>query len=207
MAYSRAASLVILAGLAVVPRAVRHVHGLSTWSLPHLRLGRDRASRCAGGAPVFLPLGQALFFGMGAYIAGTALKASGDSYLLLLPAMLIACLVPAILAAHRRTAGLQQANRVRAIFFPDHPGAGDARFPACQLAGLAHTGGFNGMTGIPGLPGIDSYGNFYFVVIGVLALVSLGLFRLLKTPFSAFCWQQPRRTKSGCNFSVSTQAA
>src|SRR5690606_8689290 len=45
------------------------------------------------------------------------------------------------------------------------------------------TGGFNGMTGIPGLPGIDSYGGLYYVIVPVLALTTLALAHLLRSPF------------------------
>ena len=181
MVYSRAASLVILAGLALVPMlfGMFTAYQLGLY-LIYGMVGQGIAL-CWGRAG-FLPLGQALFFGLGAYIAGAALKASGDSYLLLLLALLIACLVPAILAA---IVGLLVFNR--------QIGSGPyfslitlaLAMLGFQLANSLDwlTGGFNGMTGIPGLPSIDSYGNFYFVVIGVLALVTLGLFRLLKTPF------------------------
>lgn len=181
MVYSRAASLIVLIGLVLVPTAFGTFTAYQLGLYLIYGIVGLGIALCWGRAG-FLPLGQALFFGLGAYIAGAALKNSGDSYLLLIPALFVACLVPAILAA---IVGLLVFNR--------QIGSGPyfslitlaLAMLGFQLANSLDwlTGGFNGMTGIPGLPGIDSYGNYYYVVIAVLALVSLGLYQLLKTPF------------------------
>ncbi|MEM6464401.1 MAG: ATP-binding cassette domain-containing protein [Pseudomonadota bacterium] len=181
MVYTRAASLVILAGLAAVPA----VFGMFTAYQLGLYLiygivGQGIAL-CWGRAG-FLPLGQALFFGIGAYIAGAFLKASDGAYIALIPAIATACIVPAILAA---IVGLLVFNR--------QIGSGPyfslitlaLAMLGFQLANSLDgiTGGFNGMTGIPAPAGIDSFGNYYFVVLGAVAVISLALYWLLRTPF------------------------
>ncbi|MEX3007507.1 ATP-binding cassette domain-containing protein [Hoeflea sp. TYP-13] len=180
MVYSRVASLFILAGLAIVPAlfGTFTAYQLGLYLLYGI-VGQGIA--LCWGRTGFLPLGQALFFGMGAYIAGAALKNFGGSYALLVPALAIACLVPAALAA---IVGLLVFNR--------QIGSGPyfslitlaLSMLGFQLANSLDwlTGGFNGMTGIPGLPGIDSFGGLYFVILAALTCVSLLLFRLLRTP-------------------------
>jgi branched-chain amino acid transport system permease protein len=181
MVYTRAASLLIPAALALVPALFGMFTAYQLGLYLIYGLVGQGIALCWGRAG-FLPLGQALFFGMGAYLAGAVLKSAGDSYLLLVPALILACLVPAALAA---LVGLLVFNR--------QIGSGPyfslitlaLAMLGFQLANSLDwlTGGFNGLTGIPGLPGIDSYGNYYFVVLGVLAAVSFALYRLLKTPF------------------------
>ena len=135
----------------------------------------------AWGKAGFLPLGQALFFGLGAYIAGWAMKTT-ESWLLLLPLLSLSLVVPAFVA------GL-----VGFLVFERRAGSGPyfslitlaLAMLGFQLANSLDwlTGGFNGMTGIPGLPGIDSYEHLYFVIVAVLALTSLLLLHLFRTPF------------------------
>ena len=134
------------------------------------------------GRAGFLPLGQALFFGIGAYLGGGAMKFAGESWLVLSPLLVGACLVPALLAW---AIGILVFNRQ----------VGNGPYFALitlalsmlglQLANSLEwlTGGFNGMTGIPGLPGIDSYGGLYYVIVPVLALTTLALAHLLRSPF------------------------
>ena len=130
------------------------------------------------GRTGFLPLGQALFFGIGAYVAGAVLRTDAG-WLLILPAFALACLLPALLAGF-----------VGALVFNRQIGSG----PYLSLITLALamlgfqlansldglTGGFNGMTGIAGLPGIDTYETLYFVIVGVFALVTLLLAHVLR---------------------------
>lgn len=133
------------------------------------------------GRAGFLPLGQALFFGIGAYLAGAALKAD-LGWPLLLAAFILACLVPALLAWI-----------IGALVFNRQTGSGPY-FSLITLAlamlgfQLANswewlTGGFNGMTGISGLPGIDTYETLYFVIIGAFACASIVLAHVLRSPF------------------------
>ncbi len=133
------------------------------------------------GRAGFLPLGQALFFGIGAYLAGAVLRTDAG-WLLIVPAIAVATLVPALLA------GL-----VGALVFNRQIGSGPyfslitlaLAMLGFQLANsmVGLTGGFNGMTGISGLPGIDTYETLYFVIIAVFCGVSLLLAHLLRAPF------------------------
>jgi len=133
------------------------------------------------GRAGFLPLGQALFFGIGAYLAGAALRAE-PGWPLLIAAFLLACLVPALLA-----------GIVGALVFNRQTGSGPyfslitlaLAMLGFQLANSMEwlTGGFNGMTGIAGLPGIDTYETLYFVIVGVFACATIGLAHVLRSPF------------------------
>ncbi|WP_350153963.1 branched-chain amino acid ABC transporter ATP-binding protein/permease [Marinovum algicola] len=133
------------------------------------------------GRAGFLPLGQALFFGIGAYLSGAALKAD-LGWALLIPAFAVACLVPALLA------GL-----IGALVFNRQTGSGPyfslitlaLSMLGFQLANSLSgiTGGFNGMTAIPGLPGIDTYETLYFVIVGVLVVSTLVLAHVMRAPF------------------------
>ena len=129
----------------------------------------------------FLPLGQALFFGIGAYISGKLLQ--GDiGWGIVLLVLLLSIIVPATIAA-----------LVGLLVFDRQIGSGpyfSLITLALSLLGyqLANsqvwlTGGFNGLTGISGLPGIDSYGNLYFFIVGALLLSTVFLAYLIRTPF------------------------
>ncbi len=133
------------------------------------------------GRTGFLPLGQALFFGIGAYVAGAVLR-NDAGWLLIVPAIALASLLPALLA-----------GIVGALVFNRQIGSGPyfslitlaLAMLGFQLANSMDelTGGFNGMTGIAGLPGIDTYETLYFVIVGVLAVVTLLLAHVLRAPF------------------------
>ena len=111
-----------------------------------------------------LPLGQAMFFGLGAYLGGGALI-----WALLLPCLVLAILLPALLA------GL-----VALVVFRRQTGSGPffslitlaLSMLTYQIALTASdlTGGFNGLTGIPPLPGTDPWGNLYWVILGFRSL-------------------------------------
>ena len=128
----------------------------------------------------FLPLGHALFFGLGAYLSGGILKAAqaDAAWYALLP---LAALAPAVLAW-----GL--ARLVFARSYRSGPYFSLITLALTMLGFLAAnrfdglTGGFNGMTDIPELPGLDRYGTMYWAV-ATLALVStLGLTATLRCP-------------------------
>ena len=134
------------------------------------------------GRAGFLPLGQALFFGIGAYLAGAGLRAVGGESWLLVPVLAGACLVPALFA-----------GVVGALVFHRQVGSGPY-FSLITLAlamlgfQLANslvdvTGGFNGMTGIPEPAGIDPFEHLYFVILVALALTTAMIGYLLRSPF------------------------
>ena len=134
------------------------------------------------GRAGFLPLGQALFFGLGAYLAGAGLKTLGGESWLLVPVLAGACLIPALLA-----------GAVGALVFHRQVGSGPyfslitlaLAMLGFQLANsmVEVTGGFNGMTGIPGLAGIDPFGHFYYVIVVALAVTTATLGHLERSPF------------------------
>ncbi|WP_136660613.1 ATP-binding cassette domain-containing protein [Nitratireductor sp. XY-223] len=209
MAYSRVASLLAFVLLLAVPALSGMFTAYQLGLYLIFGLVGQGIALCWGRAG-FLPLGQALFFGIGAYIAGAALKGADGNVFMLVPLLAVAVAVPALLAA---LVGLLVFNR--------QIGSGPyfslitlaLTMLGFQLANSADTitGGFNGMTGIPGLPGIDSFGNLYFVIVGVLAVVSLGLYWLLKTPFgvllSATAQNEERLQFFGFNTSALKAAA
>ena len=134
------------------------------------------------GRAGFLPLGQALFFGIGAYLAGGGLKTFGGDSWLIVPVLAGACLVPALLA-----------GAVGALVFHRQVGSGPyfslitlaLAMLGFQLANslVEVTGGFNGMTGIPALAGLDPFEHLYFVVVAALAVTTAALAWLGRAPF------------------------
>jgi len=180
MAFSRAAKFTLAALLVAFP--------LLSDSFTAYQLGlyllygmvAQGIALCWGRAG-FLPLGQALFFGIGAYLSGAALKAD-FGWALLIPAFAVACLIPALLA-----------GVIGALVFNRQTGSGPyfslitlaLSMLGFQLANSLSgiTGGFNGMTGIPGLPGIDTYETLYFVIVGTLVVSTLVLAHVMQAPF------------------------
>ena len=134
------------------------------------------------GRAGFLPLGQALFFGIGAYLSGAALGTFGDDRLLLCALLAGACLAPALLAGvtgvlvFSRQIGSGPYFSIITLAFA---------MLGSQLANsmVEVTGGFNGMTGIPELGGIDRFEHHYYVIVGALAVTTLVLGHLLRAPF------------------------
>ncbi len=135
------------------------------------------------GRTGFLPLGQSLFFGVGAYLAGAMLLNFGNNLATLAIVIIAATLLPALLA-----------GCVGALVFRRQIGSGPyfslitlaLAMLSFQLANSMEgiTGGFNGMTGIPDLlPSVGRFEGLYLVIVGCLGLTTLGLGYLLQTPF------------------------
>ncbi len=134
------------------------------------------------GRTGFLPLGQALFFGIGAYLSGGVLIHFEQSEWSLFPLLILVIFVPAFLAW-----GLGM------MVFKRQVGSG-AYFSMITLAlsmlgfQLANsmtwlTGGFNGLVGIPNLPHIDSFEHLYYLIVFILIGTSYFLSYLFRTPF------------------------
>jgi branched-chain amino acid transport system permease protein len=121
----------------------------------------------------FLPLGQALFFGVAAYLSGLVFIAFRG--------------VPAIAVVVMPFIAIVSGGLAYAIGFVvfRRPGESGAYFSMITLAlsllafqiatsWNALTGGFNGLKGIPGLPGLDDISDVYYVsaaaLLAVLAL-------------------------------------
>ena len=182
MGFTPAASLAVLAGLALVPFLWGSFTAYELGLYLIYGMVGQGVALCWGRAG-FLPLGQALYFGIGAYIAGAAFGSLGNSLHVLAFVIIAAILLPAVLA-----------GIIGALVFSRQTGSGPY-FSLITLAlamlgfQLANTmagvtGGFNGMTGIPDLlPGVDRYGNLYFVIVGFLGITTLALAYLFRTPF------------------------
>jgi branched-chain amino acid transport system permease protein len=122
------------------------------------------------GQAGFLPLGQALFFGLAAYLSGLTFIAFEGLPILAVLAMPIFALVSALLA-----------YAIGVLVFR-RPGESGAYFSMITLAlsllafqiatsWNSVTGGFNGLKGIPGLPGLSDFSNVYYVSAAVLLMV------------------------------------
>ena len=180
MAYSRAASLLFLSALLAVPFIWGSFTAYQLGLYLIYGIVAQGIALCWGRAG-FLPLGQALFFGLGAYIAGAVLQ-GGAGWLAIVAAFLVAIAVPALLAWI-----------VGALVFDRQIGSGPyfslitlaLSMLGFQLANSMDwlTGGFNGLTGIAGLPGIDTYEHLYFVILAGLVLSTLALAHLTRSPF------------------------
>ena len=124
----------------------------------------------------FLPLGHALFFGLGAYLFGGTLKAAQAEALWWL-ALPLALLLPALMA-------YVVARLVFARSLRSGPYFSLITLAMTMLGFLAAqqwsdlTGGFNGMTSIPELPLTERYSTLYWP-IAACAVASTGLLTLL----------------------------
>ncbi|MDM0024532.1 branched-chain amino acid ABC transporter ATP-binding protein/permease [Variovorax saccharolyticus] len=142
----------------------------------------------------FLPLGHALFFGLGAYLAGGTLKAAQQqpAWYLALP---LALLLPAAVAYVAARLVFARSHRSGPFFSLITLAMTMLGFLAAQQWS-AVTGGFNGMADIPELPGTERYSSFYWVVagcaVGSTALLGLVLRRPLGTLWSAVAQNEDR---------------
>lgn len=135
----------------------------------------------AWGRGGFLPLGNSLFFGLGAYAAAASLKASdGALWVNLGATMLIAALC----------AGL--AFGIALVLFRGRMDSGPGFslvtlalvLIAAQIAETtpALTGGFNGYSGYPSLAGLDPFGGLYFPIVALVVAVTFALMVVERLP-------------------------
>ena len=127
-----------------------------------------------------LPLGQALFFGIAAYVTAITLRAEAGLVLDL------------ILAAGVLVAMAAFAFTLAALIFRGRNESGPyfslitlaLVMIAEQIAGTATnlTGGFNGMSGFNSLGNLDPFGSFYYVIVAATVVVSLLLYVLNRLP-------------------------
>ncbi len=118
------------------------------------------------GRAGFLPLGQAMFFGLSGYLAGFALIAfDGSAWLLLL--LPLAALASGALAYAIGVLVFRQRGESGPYFSMITLALSLLAF---QIANSwdSVTGGFNGLKGIPGLPGLDGFTASYYVAAGAL---------------------------------------
>jgi branched-chain amino acid transport system permease protein len=147
----------------------------------------------------FLPLGHALFFGLGAYLAGGTLKAAQlqPAWYAALP---LALLLPAALAYLTARLVFARSHRSGPFFSLITLAMTMLGFLAAQQWS-AVTGGFNGMADIPELPGTERYSSFYWVVAACALCTTLLLGGVLRRRW-ACCGAHWRRTKSACSSSA-----
>ncbi|MCE8007527.1 ATP-binding cassette domain-containing protein [Aestuariivita sp.] len=127
-----------------------------------------------------LPLGQALFFGVAAYVTAIALRDVQG----LGAQLVLALLVLAVLAG--------AAFVLATLIFRGRSESGPyfslvtlaLAMIAEQVAGTATglTGGFNGLSGFQSLAALDPFGGFYYVIVAATVLVSLLLLILNRLP-------------------------
>jgi len=134
----------------------------------------------------FLPLGHALFFGLGAYLFGGMLKGAESNPALYL-ALPLAVVAPALLAYVIARLVFARSSRSGPYFSLITLALTMLGFLAAQQwSGL--TGGFNGMTDIPDIPGTARYETLYWLVAAVAAISTLVLAMLAARPIGVV-WQ------------------
>lgn len=134
----------------------------------------------------FLPLGHALFFGLGAYLFGGMLKGaeSNPALYLALPLTVVA---PALLAYVIARLVFARSSRSGPYFSLITLALTMLGFLAAQQwSGL--TGGFNGMTDIPDIPGTARYETLYWLVAAVAVISTLVLAMLAARPIGVI-WE------------------
>jgi branched-chain amino acid transport system permease protein len=167
----RAASLVVLVAI-VLPLVLGQFWAYQLGLYALYAAAAVGLGLCWGQAG-FLPLGQALFFGLAAYLSGLTFIAFANVPIVAVLLMPLFASVSALLAY---AIGLLVFRR---------PGESGAYFSmitlALSLLGFqiatswnSVTGGFNGLKGIPGIPGFDDISDVYYVsaaaLLAVLAL-------------------------------------
>lgn len=128
----------------------------------------------------FLPLGNALFFGLGAYLFGGALKAADGQaqWYLALP---LALLLPAVLAYVIGRLIFARSTRSGPYFSLITLALTMLGFLAAQQWSSL-TGGFNGMANVPDLPGTERYETLYWVIAACAVASTLALSLLFGRP-------------------------
>ena len=134
----------------------------------------------------FLPLGHALFFGLGAYLFGGLLKQaeSNSAWYLALP---LAVAAPALLAYVIARLVFARSARSGPYFSLITLALTMLGFLAAQQWSSL-TGGFNGMANIPDIPGTSRYETLYWVVAFAAVMSTLVLAMLSVRPIGVI-WE------------------
>ena len=194
-------SAALIAALAVLPQLVGEFWAY-TLALYFLYAIAALGIGLCWGQAGFLPLGQAMFFGLAAYLSGLSLIHFKDSWLLLLllPA---AALAPGLLAYG---IGLLvfRGRTLSGPFFAMITLA--LTLLAFQIANSWNdvTGGFNGLKNIPGLPGLSDFTDLYYISAVALAACLLGVAWLRRAP-AGVVWRavaQNEQRVRFCGFAV-----
>lgn len=132
------------------------------------------------GRTGLLPLGQALYFGLGAYASALALKNFGDSFWI---ALLVATVVSALAGA----IGGLIAIRAKGVYFA-LISFGLAQVVSKIVFNTRELGASDGIIGVPIaalFPGVTSgdQATFFLVTLGFIGVVYAALSYLMDTPF------------------------
>ena len=201
MASFLAHSAALIAALAVLPQLVGEFWAYTLALYFLYAIASLGVGLCWGQAGI-LPLGQAMFFGLAAYLSGLSLIHFEDSWLLLvlLPG---AALAPGLLAYG---IGLLvfRARTLSGAFFAMITLA--LTLLAFQIANSWNdvTGGFNGLKNIPGLPGLGDFADLYYISAAALAVCLLALAWLRRAP-AGVLWRavaQNEQRVRFCGFAV-----
>ncbi len=167
----RAASLVVLVAIAL-PLVLGQFWAYQLGLYALYAIAAVGVGLCWGQAG-FLPLGQALFFGLAAYLCGFAFIAFAATPAISVLAMPFIAVVCGLFAYGIGIVVFRRSGESGAYF----------SMITLALALLAFqiatswnsvTGGFDGLKGIPGLPGLDDLSDVYYVSAAVL-LAALAL--------------------------------
>lgn len=122
------------------------------------------------GQAGFLPLGQALFFGLAAYLSGLAFIAFADTPIVAVLLLPVAGLASGLLAYAIGFVVFRRSGE-SGVYFSMITLA--LTLLAFQIATSWNsvTGGFNGLKGIPGLPGLDDIADVYYVSAAILLVI------------------------------------
>ncbi len=206
MASFLAHSAALIAALAVLPQLVGEFWAYTLALYFLYAIAALGVGLCWGQAGL-LPLGQAMFFGLAAYLSGLALIHFEDSWLLLvlLPG---AALAPGLLAW---AIGLLvfRGRTLTGPFFAMITLA--LTLLAFQIANSWNdvTGGFNGLKNIPALPGLSDFVDLYYVSAAALAVCVLGIAWLRRAP-AGVLWRavaQNEQRVRFCGFAVQNAKA
>ena len=173
------APLALAAALAVLPFAAGDFVAYQVALFLIYGMATQGVALCWGRLG-FLPLGQALFFGLGAYLFGGALKAgqTDPGWLWCLP---LAIAVPGLLAYVVARLVFARSLQSGPYFSLITLAMAMLGFLAAQQwSGL--TGGFNGLADVPELPGTERYSSLYWVVAACAVATTAGLTLLFTRP-------------------------
>jgi branched-chain amino acid transport system permease protein len=164
----RAASLVVLVAI-VLPFVLGQFWAYQLGLYALYAAAAVGVGLCWGQAG-FLPLGQALFFGLAAYLSGLAFIAFQNSPIIAVLALPFAALAAGLLAYAIGLVVFRRSGESGAYFSMITLAL---TLLAFQIATSWNsvTGGFNGLKGIPGLPGLDDISDVYYVSAGILVAV------------------------------------
>ncbi len=206
MASFLAHSAALVAALAVLPHLVGEFWAYTLALYFLYAIAALGVGLCWGQAGL-LPLGQAMFFGLAAYLSGLSLIHFRDSWLLLL-LLPGAALAPGLLAWG---IGLLvfRGRTLTGPFFAMITLA--LTLLAFQIANSWNdvTGGFNGLKNIPGLPGLGDFIDLYYVSAAALAACVLGIAWLRRAP-AGVLWRavaQNEQRVRFCGFAVQNAKA